>query len=167
MNTNLLNHTQTPLKILSKICWDNRLPSNIQIIEMLEMLIFFIEDTRSRKGIQMYKPLNEKAEATHPVGFDYKRDIRNAMKDFFLDHPEEKNIKWGIPFKFLIEPIINTLCETYNHDDLMYYGPQHIKQCISYFNECYSERTDETKEPDYIKKLSTHHTTYVHYVEEA
>lgn len=166
MNTALLNHVHIPLQILSKSCGVNRLPTETHIIEMLEMLSFFIEDTRSRQGIQMYKPLNEKAKETHPIGFDYKRDIRNAMKDFFLDHPLEKDVKWGIPFKFVIEPIINTLCNAYSHEEIMKYGPQHIQLCISKFNEFFSERTEETKEPDYIRKLSAHHTSYVHPIDE-
>lgn len=128
-----LDH-QTIQELLLNVSYAPNVPSFTDLIQMVDMLEVFIEDTRSCVGITVYQPLNDKHK--QPDGFDYKRDVTNAMIDFYIDHPLEP-LKWNIPFKFYIEPLIVELCSLYSHVELLEQAPGQLSMVRDGLSKCH------------------------------
>jgi hypothetical protein len=127
---------QRALELLSTISYADDIPSYTDLLDMAEYLRLSIEHTRACEGIQFYQPLSPKH--TQPDGFDYERDIKNSMKDFFLTHPQDDTVKWNIPMKYFFEPFIAEICK-HDHEFLLKHADNYVNGIIETLESCPDE----------------------------
>lgn len=125
-----IKHAQ---QLLTDVAILDTFPDIFNLIEMTEILEVFVNDTESRMGIQMYKNTSKKQHIENE--FNYKRDIKAAMRDYFSDHHIEK-LKWTVPYNLFFDLYIDKLCKQYNHKELLENISHEIKEVKNYFIQC-------------------------------